>query len=272
MRSSENSNFILSKWFLDCINEEGEAVIIYSAELCWNNIVVPYNSMLICHRDGTTSFKSRFTRKTKPLLSENMVSLTDNVFGIEGKWNKDHTALKTRIYDSEDGSLDWNCLQPRSDVFINILNRGTYNGLGYVEKLDLSIEPWKLNMNQLRWGRFNSSTDSVVWIELLSNNNKQWLWHNGYFISGAEISDKSVYIPETEMKISFTNTRVIETEKKIFNVVRSLISYFPGIKKSIPWSFLNAIETKLLSFGELKQNGKIRSKGWAIHEYVDFRK
>ena len=122
MTSLNNSNFNLSKWFLDCVTEEGEAVIIYYAELCWNKIVIPYNSMLICSSDGSTSFKSRFTRKTIPLESEKMISLTDNVFGIDGKWIKDHTALKAKIYDSYEGSLNWQCLQPRSNVKINISN------------------------------------------------------------------------------------------------------------------------------------------------------
>ena len=262
MTNKNNSKFKLSKWYLDCISEKGDVIIVYSAELRWNKIVIPYNSVLVYNSDGNTILKkSRFNRKATPQQNEEQINLVDPVFGFEGNWGLDHSPLNIKIYESTDGFLSWHCFQPRSKVRLKIKNIGSFTGFGYAEKLDMTIEPWKIPMNQIRWGRYNSATDNMVWIELDADPDKQWVWYNGELSRMAEICDDSVLIPDIDLKITFTETRIIEAEKKISNVVGSLLSYIPGINKSIPLSFLNARETKWLSCGELIKNGEIHSLG-----------
>ena len=43
--------FELSKWYADCTSEEGDAVIIYHAELRWRAVTLYYASLLT-HRAG----------------------------------------------------------------------------------------------------------------------------------------------------------------------------------------------------------------------------
>ena len=40
------SSFLLTKWYLDCVAESGDAVILYVADLRWNALTVHYGSLL----------------------------------------------------------------------------------------------------------------------------------------------------------------------------------------------------------------------------------
>jgi len=62
----------------------------------------------------------------------------------------------------------------------------------------------------------------------------------------------------------------LESEKKIFSVVKGLLKYIPGFNKVIPLDFLMAQETKWLSKGEIISDSKTIEKGMAIHEFVNF--
>jgi hypothetical protein len=44
-KSLKNS-FLFTKWYLDCVAENGDAVILYVADLRWNALTVHYGSLL----------------------------------------------------------------------------------------------------------------------------------------------------------------------------------------------------------------------------------
>ena len=63
---------------------------------------------------------------------------------------------------------------------------------------------------------------------------------------------------------------VLESEKKIFQVVQKLLCYLPGFNKLMPSEFLMANSHKWLSKGEFQKNGSPVTQGMAIHEWVNF--
>ena len=75
-----------------------------------------------------------------------------------------------------------------------------------------------------------------------------------------EITDEYIKIQEKEIELSLIKKRVIESEKKIFNLAKSLFAIIPGLSKTITGSFLNADETKWLSQGVLNRTEKLRMK------------
>jgi len=276
-RDSDNLNrvspgFHLTKWFLDGVNEAGWCMIGYAAKMCWNGITVPYNSLLISQPGKDVVYKSRFRQLSWPVCNGEMIRWDDKGFGISGQWNQTGSELRIRLFESEDGYLDWCCFQTRSNATIKINDEHKIVGNGYAEQLILTIEPWRIRMDQLRWGRFHSDADNLVWIDFQGKVSNRWVWYNGKLITVSHLNDKNLVIPELEIKLSLEDSRLLEKGRKINSVVKSLLSLLPGFNKTIPGFFLKARETKWICRGTLVQSGVVKSEGWAIRELVDFKK
>jgi len=274
MKSARNTlkdrnGFHLNKWFLDCVTDEGEAWIFYAAELRWHGLKVPYTSSMHYTPNAGTALHSRFRRISMPEKSGQSIHWQDVQFGVSGSWKAAAPSLKSRLVKSEDGYLDWNCLQPMSKVEMNIDGR-IVEGSGYAEQLIMTIEPWKIPMDELRWGRYTSGTDNIVWIELRGSERQQWLWLNDERLCRSTIEDDQIVIPEKGLILELKKDVVLESEKKILNVVKRLLRFVPGFNRSMPSRFLNSDESKWLSQGVLRKEAEVISTGWAIHECVRF--
>ena len=204
-----------------------------------------------------------------PVKTGQSIHWQDARFGISGNWEATTSSLKARLFKSGDGFLDWNCLQPTSKVQLNVNGR-MVEGLGYAEQLVMTVEPWKIPMDELRWGRYTSRTDNIVWIELRGRERQQWLWLNDERFCRTTIEDDHIAIPERGLILELEKGVVLESEKKILNVVKRLLRFLPGFNKSMPSRFLNSDESKWLSRGVLRKGGEVMSTGWAIHECVRF--
>jgi hypothetical protein len=126
-------------------------------------------------------------------------------------------------------------------------------------------------MDELRWGRFGSDENNMVWIELREKDKRQWLWLNGEKIENCIIEDEHIILPGKDLVLNLDRGVLLESEKKIFSVVEKLVRYIPGFNKVIPLNFLRADEFKWLSRGQLEANRKVLSCGMAIHELVNFK-
>ena len=263
-------NFHLSKWFLDFIGENGEAMIFYAAKLTWYGWSTTYTSWLSYDATSGVRLKSRFRNIQVPQIKDNLITWEDTKFGLSGIWKSLAEMIEARIFDSDEGYLDWKCYQPASKVKLKINDR-VLEGRGYAEQLVLTVPPWKIPMNELRWGRFGSDENNLVWIELREKEKQQWLWLNGDKIESCIIDDDQVSLLDMDLVLHLDREVVLESEKKIFSVVEKLIRYIPGFNKVMPINFLMADETKWLSKGQLQTPDKTLSNGMAIHELVNFK-
>ncbi|MCB0550207.1 MAG: hypothetical protein KDD19_21745 [Phaeodactylibacter sp.] len=269
MGKSRN-NFYLSKWYLDCMDEQGNAAIGYAATMRWRGLELPYTSLLLYEDGKGASERSRFQQLNWPSQMGDQIIWEDGSFGISGWWEADAPPLTARLYRSEKGSVDWQCFQPRSHALFDIADGPVIKGLGYAERLVLTVEPWKIPMEQLHWGRYLSDQDYLVWIEFRGSPSRQWVWHNGIPVEGAVIDEEGLQLPQQGIHLQLDRSGTLEAEKKIFNVVRSMVSYLPGFNRIVPRFFLNANEHKWRSRGKLLERGEVKGEGWAIHELVDF--
>lgn len=265
----EKSDFHLNKWFLDFIGNNGETMIFYSAKLTWKGFSVHYASWIDYQPESGIKVNSHFLNVQVPEIKDNLITWNDETFKISGTWETKNDPIHARIFDSDDGFLDWNCFQPASSVQLNINNK-IIQGNGYVEQLILTTLPWHIPMNDLRWGRFHTQHDTMVWIELLEENKQQWLWLNGEKITNCSIEDNHISSVEKNFSLKLDRGVTLESEKKIFQVVQNLLSYLPGFNKFMPSKFLMADNHKWLSKGEFQKNGNPVTQGMAIHEWVNF--
>lgn len=268
--AKSQKGFNLSKWFLDFISDEGEAMIFYAAKLKWHGLEVTYTSWLRYNPANGVSNRSRFHRINMPERNDSTILWSDHRFGVEGKWKTMTSPLQARLFESDEGYLDWNCFQPMSEVSIKIKDK-TFEGIGYAEQLVMTVDPWKIPMNELRWGRYGTQENYIVWIEVRADEKQQWIWLNGEKINKANIEDNQISIPTKKISLELDKSVVLESEQKIFHVVKKLRNFLPGFKRSMPIQFLMADEYKWLSKGILKKDGKEIDAGPAIHEFVNFK-
>jgi len=266
----QGGNFHLDKWFLDFTGENGEAMIFYAAKLTWHGWSTSYTSWLQYDAAHGVHLKSRFGNVQMPLIKNDLILWSDLKFGVSGTWKSMENRIQARLFDSEEGFLNWKCFQPASKVRIQMNDR-ILEGRGYAEQLILTVPPWKIPMDELRWGRFGSVENNIVWIELREKEKKQWLWLNGDKIEDCIIEDEYISIPHKGMVLKLDRGIVLEAEKKIFSVVEKIIRHIPGFKKVMPINFLMADEYKWLSKGEFQARDQILSSGMVIHEMVNFK-
>ncbi len=265
------SDFYLSKWYLDFIGPDGETFIFYAATLRWHGFEIRYTSK-IEHKPGQATFeKSRFRNVQMPILENDLIRWSDPEFAADGLWRSLSEPIRARLFESQDGYLDWNCYQVNSEVEL-IFEGRKLKGDGYVEQLISTIFPWHLPMDELRWGRYGSYQNQLVWIEWKEKQNRQWLWMNNLPVIDGRISDNLIEMPHQDSKLLLKKVATLESEKKISSLISKISRFIPGIGNWIPLHFLVADEHKWISKGQIFQNNQLMDEGMAIHEYVDFRK
>jgi hypothetical protein len=205
-----------------------------------------------------------------PEISGDQITWSDHGFGVSGTWQAIAKPIAARLFDSAEGHLDWSCFQPRSAVTLDI-NDTHMEGKGYAEQLILTAPPWKIPMDELRWGRFGADDYHMVWIELRQQEKKQWLWLNSVPEDQCIIEDHMVAIPGKDIELRLDRCVSLEAEKKIFSVVENLVHFIPGFNKVMPVRFLMADESKWLSKAQLLNKGIRVADGMAIHELVNFK-
>ncbi|WP_242084893.1 hypothetical protein [Aestuariivivens sediminis] len=265
------SSFHLNKWFLDFIGANGETMIFYSAILSWKGFTAHYASWIHYIPGSRVKEKTHFFNVQIPKIKDDRITWHDDKFKVDGIWKSLTDPLHARLFEDKYGYLDWHCFQPASSVRLN-LNDTILEGNGYVEQLILTTFPWHIPMNDLRWGRFHSIQDTIVWIELRKNNKQQWAWLNGEKITDCNIEDDRISSTNKGFILKLDCAIDLESEKKIFNVVQKLLNYLPGFNALMPYQFLMAKSYKWLSNCEFIKNDSVKTKGRAIHEWVNFSK
>lgn len=265
----ESPGLHLNKWYLDFVGNNGEAMIFYAAKLSWKGFTVNYGSWIYYDPESGAKERSHFRNVNFPEKKDNVITWHDDEFKVSGSWESVAKPLQARLFESDRGYLDWNCFQPASRVQIKIKDK-IIEGEGYLEQLILTAPPWHIPMNDLRWGRFHSLYDTMVWIELRKENKQQWLWLNGEKITNCSIEDDHISSSEMNFLLKLDRGVVLESENKIYRVMHKLLQYMPGFNKLMPTKFLMAYNHKWLSKGEFQKKGRPVMHGIAIHEWVNF--
>jgi hypothetical protein len=257
------SDFLLSKWYMDCVSDEGDVFIAYAASLRWKELKINYSSTLRQQHDGPTESNTSLKRPTAPEISGDSFRWSSKALGVEGEWTAIAQPMERTVFESGAGRVQWRCLQPRATAEVSTRNRHQLKGLGYVEHLTMSIPPWRLPIDQLRWGRFLSNDDALIWIDWGGENNVKLVFLNGVPIESAEITAHEVVLEDQKAILALDNDQVLREGP----LIKTALSVIPGIHNLIPFRSLHAYECKWRSRGVLRQHENA-TVGWTIHEIV----
>lgn len=250
--------FSLQKWYLDCVTDDGEIAILYCARLSWHGIELHLSSILsgTSGQFSTSSSVSRF----QILPDSQTIAIGLPALGASGVWQSQGSPYERLVFENGEGSLTWNCLQPASTVRLHLRNR-ELTGWGYAERVSLSIPPWSLPLQELRWGRFVSSQATLVWIDWKGEYSTSFALHNSREVQLLAVSDAEVSTPQTRLQISPGTTL------RSGRLGSTILPGMPALQKLLPKSLFNVEEHKFCSRGVLTASG-LESTGWVIHETV----
>ncbi len=260
--------FTLTKWYLDCVSDDGNLLILYSGQLHWRAISLHYTSLLRCDEQGGVTTKTSLRTGSAPTIADDQILWNPSHLGISGIWNRASEPLVATLLDTDEGIIEWNCMMPKAHVEIVTAEGKRISGLGYGEFLRMTIPPWRMPIDELRWGRFLSGDDAVVWIDWRGPMPQQILLNNGEIFNDAIISDEVISFGGRELHLDCGS--VLRTGPLVSTALASI----PGVRGLFPKRILEAHELKWRSHGMLSlptstsTSPSETSSGWAIHEVV----
>ena len=254
----EPGPFSLVKWYMDCVTDRGDAAILYCADFRWRGIRAAYSSVLTVNELSAESHSSMTRYRLSSKGDQILVEFPR--LGVSGKWEAAAAPYQRVVYESASGNVMWNCLQPRSSVYLCVGER-EWTGLGYAECLTLTLPPWQLPMRQLRWGRFVSQQDSLAWVD----------WQGPYSTSFAvsnSLPCETLSVTDSEVVLRDVSLRMEESlPLRAGRLGSTILPGAPALAKLLPRSLFNIEEQKWRSRGILNAHGR-SSNGWVIHEVV----
>ncbi len=264
MKSAETS-FALSKWYLDCVTDSGDVFIGYYLSMRYKKLNLNYGAILTCVDNEVKQRTSKLSERYSPQREGEQIEWQCPRLNVDGKWVNRSSSIDRVLLESPEGNIHWRCYQPGSQVAIENPGLEPIVGLGYVEQLEMTIKPWELPIDELRWGRLVCENDQVVWIEWRGSHPQVLILHNGTLSPSGAISKERIDNQDgltVELDDHFTLR-----EGKIGSVAAASLS---ALIRVSPLKLMKVHEHKWRSRGVLRKEGKVIGRGWAIHEVVRF--
>ena len=258
-----HSDFLLSKWYLDCVENDGSAFIGYAARLSWKSFSLNYASTLRHNGESQPSVETSLRKSALPQMQDGSVTWSSSHLKVRGTWKALCAPVVRVLFESSEGSIKWYCLQPRAAADLRV---GDCNikGLGYVDRLDASVKPWLLPLDTLRWGRYLSDSHSVIWIDWKGPLQQSFLFYDGIQADNCVITDDELTFNEGRNRLTLSEHMILRKGP----LLSTSLSMIPGIKKIFPSRILQMHECKWRSKASFQSAGTPPEQGWAIHEIV----
>jgi len=251
----------LTKWYLDCVTDAGDAAILYWASLAWGGWHLRYGAALLSTQEDGAATRYTLQPGPAPAMSPTHLEWQCPRLDSAGSWALTEEVLERTLLDVPKGSIRWRCACPRAEATVHV-GGYTLRGLGYVECLTMTLAPWRLPIDGLRWGRFHSRDATVVWIDWRGPLPRSWVFVNGVELSRAVVSSAQVDFPGDGTRLSLEQGRVLRSGQLRQTALRSVRAMTALVPK---WR--HAREEKRLGRGTLL-GPRGASPGWALYEQV----
>ncbi len=254
-------SFALTKWYMDLVADDGEAIIAYAADVSFSGMSLHYASILQ-HRGGQTRSTSSL-RKASPALEGGTLTWTSRALRVRGSWHSECEGTRETLLLNESGAVDWNCVMPLARAEIELHDGRTVRGLGYAEELKMTIAPWELPIDELRWGRFTAEGTSVVWLDWRGSHSKKIILRNGARASGM-VEERSIELVDDDVRVVMEGGHVLREGSLGSSALAAIADLVP----ILPAKLVATTERKMLAHATLEQPFAATVKGSAIAEVV----
>lgn len=175
-------------------------------------------------------------------------------------------AFEERLLGNEAGAVEWRVEAPAAAVSASVRGFAPLHGIGYAERIRITIPPWRLPIRELRWGRWIAAdgTRSVVWIDWRGRLPRSWAFVDGVSVPAPQVTDEEVRAGATEVALG--ERRTLQARS-----LAEIVSTIPALGAMVPQSFLGLRQSRWCSDGLLREGHAAPCAGRAIHEVVVFR-
>jgi hypothetical protein len=222
--------------------------------------------MIFSNADDQTIEKSSLRRTAEPQIS-GTTYFNHKFLNTVIRLKKIDGPISISLYeDSEGNELIWNCHHPKALADITH-NGNIFTGLGYAETLSCPINPLKLPMKELRWGRFLSDSHTVIWINWKSDDPLNKVFLDGTEFNDAFFENDTLVFDNERHKLTFSEIRTIRNGK-----LSGLFSKMKYLKFFFNSRLLETVETKFKAKTILTGDSAFLSTGWSLFEIVKWGK
>ncbi len=256
--------FSLTKWYLDVVTEEGGVAIAYWGELRWGRLRPRFSGVFVDAGAGVrTSWRWSGQVVAPPVPDANGLAWSAAPLAVAVAGTRHEAGFARRLLETPQGTIDWCCELPRAAMRIQVGDR-VLEGLGYAERLDLTLLPWRIPADEIRWGRFLAPGASVVWIEWRGETPRQVVFRDGQLVAATLVSE-AVVAGSDGWKLALEERRVLSDDR-----MGGLLAPLE-LLRSVVRPIAKVQQTRWLSRGTLQAAGTGPIEGWAIHELVRWR-
>ena len=255
--------FLLDKWYLDVVTDGGDVAILYAARLRWGALRAAYASTIEDARRATRR-EAHTIRGVEPARrGAGALTWRNRALDVDGRWQRGVRPIRRTLASSPVGEIRWSCHVPSGRANVHI-GASAYDGIGYAERLRLTIRPWTLPFHSLRWGRHASDRRSVVWIDWRGAERRSWVWLDGREQPNAVVTDAGVSGLDDGVELCVGNGRDVVDRR----VLAAFADLLPGIARRAAGPLADMHERKRVEPSTVVRAGRPLDRGWTVRELV----
>jgi hypothetical protein len=251
--------FELTKWYVDVVAPDGRGAIAYWAELHWHGVHGTAGSILTFGPAEPTVVHTTLQPGPPPTWTGRTIDWAMPALGASVLLHVRDSGTAIRLLGEPDATLDWNCVAPRGPAHIGVGGRAC-DGTGYAEVLRMTLPPWRLPADEVRWGRALVGEQSVVWLRWSGDCPREVVLLDGRQVPGTVHADR-IELPGGAVHLGAPH---VIRSGAVGDVVRPLRVLWP----LLPQTLREMREEKWLAPVRRRAADGREETGWAIHELV----
>ena len=263
MPSGRSTRFLVSKWYFDLVTDAGAVVLLYAGRLRWGPLRASYGAVLCDAPGRERRDEATIRRVERPRRSGPDISWGCEPLGVRGTWRPGAPPFRRTLLRSAGGAIQWACLAPVAIAEVQC-GPATLRGLGYVECLRLSLPPWKLPFDTLRWSRYTSERRSLISIAWAGRESRRWVWMDGVEQPDAAVTDEGVSALASGETLTVEPGRVLRDRR----VAAAVTASVPALAARLGSKLARMREVKCVSRSTLDAENGAADRGWTVHEVV----
>jgi hypothetical protein len=248
---------------------EARAVIGYWASLAWRGVALTWQNVTLFEPGKAPVSRSSLGSASHPVADEGAIAWRAEALGCCMDFEPRQPPFEERLLEGASGVVDWRVEAPAAEVSVSLQGFAPLRGIGYAERILITIPPWRLPIRELRWGRWidEAASRSVVWIDWRGESPRTWVFVDGIAAEAPEVTDESVRGGASQVVLG--ERRALQAR-----TLAEIASSIPPLRAVVPRSFLGLRQSRWCSDGILREGNAGDAAplaGRAIHEVVVLR-
>jgi hypothetical protein len=253
----------IRKWYLDVVDPSGCAAIAYWAYLQAGPAQFTASSLLTAEPGRAPQTTTTMLGSREPAERNGSIAWVDTHSQSHGQWTGQTFTQTHTLYSQANGCASWRCVMPSGAATLRWPG-GLVQGLGYAELLELTLPPWQLPIDELRWGRVCTPGTPVAWINWRGTHPLTLVLVDGVGVPDATVADDHINAGETMVHLG--EQRVLRSGP----IGTTALAGLPLLGRLAQAQWLASHERKWLAQADVQHHNNPPVKAWAVHEKVDF--